>query len=77
MFGRGGDIDRIVDFGNGADRLQIDAGLVGDARDGAGIVDRFATQTSQGIVLQFGDGDRILLEDLTSMSDLGQNIDII
>ncbi|WP_022708446.1 CAP domain-containing protein [Paracoccus zeaxanthinifaciens] len=68
--------DRITDFGNGADRLFVDADLIGD--DVAGFVADRITDTGSGVRIDFGGGDLLVLEgaDLT-VADVADDIFLV
>ena len=72
VFARGDGVDRITDFRR-LDTLAIDGDLVG--RDVPGTVLRLAGERGDDVVLRFGDGDVLVIED-ASIADLRGNVDI-
>jgi len=77
IFDQGDDRDRIVDFNINNDTLLLSTELVGASRTGGEVLDKFATVTGAGVVLDFGNGDEITLLNLNSLSGLADNIDFI
>ena len=69
--------DRIVDFDTKRDTLMIDGDLVGSHRTGAAIVEHYAEVTPDGVVLDFGGGDVIVLANLNSLAGLANDIELI
>jgi Ca2+-binding RTX toxin-like protein len=76
VFDQGHDRDVIVDFEAGVDILSLSASLARGLRDTEDVVARFARGTSDGVLFDFGEGDRILLEGLTETSGLVGSIEI-
>ncbi len=68
--------DRIVDFDINHDTLSLDADLVGGMMSGSAVLADYADVTSNGVELDFGGGNVITLENLTSLSGLADNINI-
>lgn len=68
VFAEGDGEDRIVGYQQGQDRLMIDGTLTG--RDALRFADNHIRQTDAGVVISFGDGDRIVLigDDLDPLS---------
>ncbi|MDP5305746.1 CAP domain-containing protein [Paracoccus spongiarum] len=60
VFARGGGADRIADFRPGTDRLVIDPALLRGETPG-GLVRDHIRATDAGLVIDFGDGDRLTL----------------
>jgi Ca2+-binding RTX toxin-like protein len=78
IFARKAGADRITDFsGAEGDRLHLRADLFGTQPSGATVVSRHASVTSQGVLLDFGGGDSILLQGLRSTTGLADWIEII
>lgn len=77
VFKDGYDADRIADFELGADRLVLDAGLLGGATTGAQVVANFASVTGGQVVFDFGGGDTLTLLNLSSLSGLDADISIV
>lgn len=75
IFNRGDGADNIDDFDVAEDVLLISASLA----DGLTATDiaNLAVVTQEGVLLDFGNSDHILLEDLNSVSGLAATIDII
>jgi len=76
VFAPGHGRDRITDFEPGTDSLELDAGLLGGAATGAGVVAQFATAVAAGVRLDFGDGDVIVLAGLATTAGLADDIAI-
>lgn len=74
VFNEGHRNDRIVDFDTARDKLLLDAALVGNANSGQAVLNQFAEVTAAGVVLDFGDGDRITLTNLSSLNGLADDI---
>lgn len=75
VFATGHDKDQIVDFDPAEDRLLLSITLTDGLTSGAQVRSEFATKTSDGILFDFGGGDTILLNGLSSFSGLGGAID--
>ncbi|MDJ0821751.1 MAG: M10 family metallopeptidase [Paracoccaceae bacterium] len=71
------DDDVITDFTPGVDQLEIDDALWGGGLTPAQVISQFGTVTPQGVLLDFQNGNTILLEGLTSTAGLGSDIDIV
>lgn len=76
-FSRGLDRDVITDFNPDQDVLMLASGLVRGSSTAGQVVDNYASLTSQGVVLDFGNGDRILLEGVNSLNGLDGAIDFL
>ena len=77
VFGRGHGADTITDFRLAeGDRLSLASGLVGGL-SAAALVSRFGTDLGSSVQLDFGNGDRILLSGVASLSGLAAAIDVI
>lgn len=76
MFSRGDDVDRIADYAAGWDELHLDASLV----DGTGI-ERFLEQNARvsngTTTIDFGDGDRLIIDGATNLSALADDVTLI
>ncbi|WP_424930173.1 calcium-binding protein [Amaricoccus tamworthensis] len=75
--GKGGDVfvfdagkDRIVDFGRGNDEIWIDGDVVGGSRPAVNKVMDYAEKKNGNIIIDFGEGDRLRIDDFTNMSEL-------
>lgn len=75
VFDTGHDADRIVDFDVTDDTLQISADLA-DGASAAQIVSA-ASVTGDGVLIDFGNGDTILLQGLSTTAGLSGAIDIV
>lgn len=75
VFALGHDTDVITDFNVKKDSLQLTLGLTDGETDPAEILALFGSQETNGVLLNFGGGDRILLQDLT-LNGLTLDIDI-
>lgn len=71
------DADVISDFEVGVDRLQIDAGLWGPAALDQARWNNIAQISDAGVVLDFGGGDMVTLEGLSSLSGFLDAISLI
>ncbi|WP_150297393.1 M10 family metallopeptidase C-terminal domain-containing protein [Salipiger aestuarii] len=69
--------DVITDFNVAEDEIVIDGALwAGGAQlDGGAIASQFGQVTAQGVLLDFGNGNSILLEGLTTLNGLGAAIE--
>lgn len=77
VFARGHGADTITDFRLAeGDRLVLASGLVGGLSASA-VVSRFGTDLGSSVQLDFGNGDRILLSGVASLSGLAAAIDVI
>lgn len=65
IFGKRGGTDRILDFDTHEDTLRLDDRLWRGRLDAEAVVDRFAEQTDEGVLLDFGRKGSVLLEDLS------------
>ena len=63
VFGRGDGRDRVMDFKDGRDTILLDGDLMG--RDAQGTVIRLAETRGDDVVLDFGRGDVLVIEDAT------------
>lgn len=77
IFAVGHDADRISDFEASQDILQLTSALVGGRTTGSAVISEFASVVGAMVVFDFGSGDTITLENLSSLSGLADNIDII
>lgn len=73
VFAEGFGRDTITDFEDFQDVLQFDADLT-DAETAADLLDAHARQVPGGIKIDFGDGDLLFLEGLSSIAALEDNI---
>jgi len=72
-----GSADRITDFRPGDDRLLLDPGLWKGTLSPREVVDRHATTGGGGITLDFGDGDSLWLDGVTSFGALAGSIEFL
>ncbi|MEQ8292976.1 MAG: calcium-binding protein [Roseovarius sp.] len=70
VFRPGGDADVITDFNWREDRLQLDSDWRDPGMSKSAFVNAYARDTPDGIVLDMGNGDTILLEDFHNMNRL-------
>ncbi|MDM8166148.1 calcium-binding protein [Roseovarius sp.] len=70
VFRPGGDADVITDFDPAEDRLQLDSGWRDAGMSKSAFVTAYARDTPDGIVLDMGNGDTILLEDFHNLNRL-------
>ena len=68
--------DRITDLG-GRDRIALDTDLWRGDRTPEWIVERFASRKPGGVLLDFGGGDSLLIEDLARPALLEERIDLL
>lgn len=73
-FSRGDGRDRVMDFEDGRDALALDGALMG--RDEAATVLRLAEQRGDDVVLDFGRGDVLVIEDAT-IAQIRGDIDVL
>ncbi len=73
---QGNDEDRVNDFQDDVDTLEIDAALAGGATDGAGLLAAFASQDGADVVFDFGAGDTLTVRN-TTVAALEDDIDIV
>ena len=73
VFAAGDGADTITDFTPGEDLLDL-SGLAVAAASGDMLVSEYATLTAQGVVLDFGGGDRLTLEGLATLDGLDDAI---
>lgn len=69
--------DTITDFELGIDNLRLDEDLWGGGLTRSDVVTQFASVIDGDVVFDFGDGDRITLEGLTSTAGLVDDISLI
>ncbi|WP_172300526.1 calcium-binding protein [Pseudoruegeria sp. HB172150] len=74
VFRDGGGRDVIRDFALAGDRLLLDAALCPDASDAAQILSEFGFIENGNAVLDFGDGDRLILTGVGDLDALGGDI---
>lgn len=68
--------DVITDFAVGVDTLRLNSGLWDGTLTNAQVVTQFASVTGDGVVFEFGAGQSILLEGLTSTTGLDGDLDL-
>lgn len=77
VFGAGHGSDRITDFRlSDGDRLELASSLVGGL-SAAALVTRFGSDLGSSVQLDFGNGDRIVLTGVASLTGLAAAIDVI
>ena len=76
VFEGNGGRDRIAAFNVNRDTLQIDDDIIGNASDAADLVDRFARERGDNLLLKLKDGTSILLLDFDDEAALAAAIDI-
>lgn len=77
IFTVGHDADRISDFEANQDILQLTTSLTGGRSTGSEVIAEFGSVIGGMVVFDFGNGDTITLENLSSLAGLADNIDII
>ena len=77
IFTDGGNSDLIRDFSLSEDRLQIDAALLSGQSTGQAVVDAYGSVQGGDVVLDFGDGDVLRLDGISSLTGLADQIDIL
>ncbi|ARC87441.1 hypothetical protein B5V46_01755 [Rhodovulum sp. MB263] len=77
LFIFGGGRDRIADFGEDIDTLRLDAALWAGAAPGPDAVADLAYATEAGVFLDFGDGNGILIEGLSAVGALIDDLQIV
>lgn len=77
VFTKNGGFDTVVDFGKGNDVLRIDPALLDPGViSGGDVIDSYASVVTDGVMLNFGGGDKILLEGLTSLNGLSDQFEL-
>lgn len=66
----------IADFRPGVDSLALSVSLVEGTDSAGAVVKRYASVILDGVYLDFGNGDSILLRDIGATQDLVQSIEI-
>ncbi len=74
VYANGDAKDRITDFRTGADQLLLDEALWNGTLTAAQVVDRHASETDSGVVFDFGGGDMLTLNGVTSLDALSDDI---
>lgn len=77
IFTVGHDADRISDFEANQDILQLTTSLTGGRSTGSEVIAEFGSVIGGMVVFDFGGGDTITLENLSSLAGLADNFDII
>jgi Ca2+-binding RTX toxin-like protein len=78
VFATGDGKDRVADFSSGSgDRLMLDHALWGGGLTRAEVVQTFGSVTSAGVVLDFGNGDRVTLVGIMSLEGLEYSLGLI
>ena len=67
----------ITDFTPGIDALRIDDALWGGGLTAAQVIAQFGTVTPQGVLLDFQNGNTILLEGVNSTAGLDTDLTIV
>lgn len=76
VFGKGDGRDRITDFKVGSDRLELSQDLFGGVANDASLA-AMAQMKGNDVVISFGGGDRVVLEDLGSIDALAGSVDFV
>lgn len=75
VFEKGDGRDRITDFTNNIDDIEISLSLISGANKTIGtLLNRYATVTSQGVLFNFGANGQLLIEDVTNKQSLADDI---
>lgn len=74
VFRKGYDVDSVVDFGDGLDLLLLDKALLGGRTTGQQVVDAFGSIVSGDVKLDFGGGDILYLEGVSSLDGLADSL---
>ncbi|EKE44523.1 type I secretion target repeat protein [Oceaniovalibus guishaninsula JLT2003] len=69
--------DVIRDFDLAEDRLHLNDDLWRGQMDAQDVVDRYASQTRDGVLFDFGGGNTLMLDDVTGLDRLADAIDIV
>ncbi|MGC9371553.1 MAG: hypothetical protein ACP5DX_18635, partial [Paracoccaceae bacterium] len=77
VFADGAGMDMVTDFAPGIDSLRLDAALWTGTLSAWEVVAQFATVSGGGVVFDFGGGDTIALEGLTSTAGLENDLLIV
>lgn len=77
VFAKGMGTDRVTDFSKTQDKLELNANLWAGKLNVKKVIARFATDTGDDIVLDFGANGKIVLEDVASIAGLAGAIEII
>jgi serralysin len=75
VFNTGYDRDEIADFELDRDTLLLSTSLTDGETDGDAILQSFGALVGADVVLDFGDGDTLILMNLASLSGLADRID--
>ncbi|MBL4919354.1 NosD domain-containing protein [Szabonella alba] len=76
VFATGHGQDTILGFSAAEDRLDLSSALVEGLASGADVVAEYASVTGAGVIFDFGDGNSILLQGVTTLTGLEDRIDI-
>jgi Ca2+-binding RTX toxin-like protein len=77
VLGKGHGADRVMDFSMAErDRLAFDDNLWTGKLNARQVVEKFASVTEAGVVFDFGRGNMLVLEDLTTTDGLSARIGI-
>ncbi len=75
VFRSGSGSDRITDFAPGEDQLAIDTALLGAINATPGdVLNAFATDLGDDVLLNFGGGDQLLIENIDDPDDLANDM---
>lgn len=75
IFSRGDGYDRITDFQNNVDQLEFDSALLGSARKTISVlINRFAEETDNGVLFDFGTRGKVLVANVDDKHDLTNDI---
>ncbi|NIZ15720.1 hypothetical protein HCZ87_20410, partial [Phaeobacter sp. HF9A] len=75
VFDVGHDADEVEDFAIGEDVLRLSSDLVGGQDSGQAVLTTYADVTAEGVLLDFGRGDRILFSNLQNYNGLAADIE--
>ena len=76
LYGNDYSEDFITDFTLGVDTLRLNDDLWSGANTAASVVSNFATVSEEGVTFDFGDGDILTLQGLTTTSGLDAHIEL-
>ena len=69
--------DQVLDFTSGLDVLEVAVDLLDGATSGVQIVDQFGRIDNGRALLDFGSGDRITLNGVSTLSGLSDDLTIV
>ena len=77
VFGDGDGRDRIHDFQDNIDQIELDSALWTGTRTAQQVVNDFGVVTNQGAVFDFGDGDLLIVTGVTNLNTLVDDLTIV